>query len=95
MIRLTHLSEAQKKAYRIAHNKIASNTGFDLEALRSEFEALCKLDDTLLALTGFERIELDDLLKLPNLPELGPELTESLNESKTVACPHCGGIVHV
>ncbi|WP_373531852.1 hypothetical protein [Vampirovibrio sp.] len=82
------MSEAQKKAYRIAHNKIASNTGFDLDALRSEFEALCQLDESLLALTGFEAIELEDLLKLP-------ELTESLSESKTVTCPHCGGTVHV
>jgi ParB-like chromosome segregation protein Spo0J len=95
VIRLSHLSEAQKKAYRIAHNKIASNTGFDLAALRSEFEALCQLDESLLSLTGFERIELDDLLKLRELPELAPELTESLSESKTVNCPHCGGLVHV
>ncbi len=28
---LQHLNEAQKKAYRITHKKIALNTGFDLE----------------------------------------------------------------
>lgn len=95
VIRLSHLTEAQKKAYRIAHNKIASNTGFDLEALRSEFETLCQLDESLLSLTGFEAIELEDLLKLPELPELAPELTESLSENNTVTCPHCGGTVHV
>ncbi len=92
---LQHLSEAQKKAYRIAHNKIALNTGFDLDALKAEFESLCQLDGSLMALTGFEALELEDLLKLPEIPELAPELTESLSESKSVTCPHCGGVVHV
>lgn len=95
VIQLEHLNEAQKKAYRIAHNKICLNTGFDLEALRVEFEVLTQLDESLLAFTGFEAAELDDLLKLPQLPELGPELTESLSNANTVTCPHCGGLVNV
>lgn len=95
VIQLNHLSEAQKKAYRIAHNKICLNTGFNLEALRVEFEALSQLDETLLTVTGFESAELHDLLHLPDLPVLGPELTESLSMGKTMTCPHCGGIVHV
>ncbi|MBY0404193.1 MAG: ParB/Srx family N-terminal domain-containing protein, partial [Cyanobacteria bacterium] len=33
VIRLTHLTLSQKRAYRIAHNKICLNTGFDLRAL--------------------------------------------------------------
>lgn len=94
-IELKHLTEAQKKAYRIAHNKICLNTGFNLEALRLEFEALAKLDESLPSVTGFAMSELDDLLNMPDLPDLGPELTEKLSNSKTVTCPHCGGIVHV
>jgi ParB-like chromosome segregation protein Spo0J len=95
VIQLFHLNEAQKKAYRIAHNKITLNTGFDLDVLREEFENLCGLDESLLSLTGFESIELEDLLKPTVMPELAPELTESLSDSKTVTCPHCGGVVHV
>ncbi len=94
-IRLSHLSEVQKRAYRIAHNKITLNSGFDLDALREEFSALSKLDDAILLFTGFETAEIRDLLTLPELPELAPELTESLSENKTVTCPHCGGQVHV
>lgn len=94
-IRLEHLSEAQKRAYRIAHNKIAQNTGFDLEALRLEFEELCRLDDTLPSLTGFEAIELEELLKLPEVPKLGLELTETLGQGKTITCPHCGETIDV
>jgi ParB-like chromosome segregation protein Spo0J len=33
VIRLTHMSEAQKKAYIIAHNKLALNSGFNLEKI--------------------------------------------------------------
>lgn len=95
VIRLKHLSEAQKRAYRIAHNKICLNTGFNLEALREEFMVLSSLDESLLSITGFESAELADLLQMPELPDLGPELTESLSQAKTVTCPHCGGVVHV
>ena len=94
-IQLSHLTQAQKKAYRIAHNKITLNTGFDLDALKLEFESLCQLDESLFSFTGFEPIELDELLKLPAVPELSSELTESLSQAKTVTCPHCGGQVHV
>jgi ParB-like chromosome segregation protein Spo0J len=45
IIRLEHLSEPQKQAYRIAHNKICLNTGFDLDALKEVFEELCALDE--------------------------------------------------
>lgn len=65
VIRLEHLSPARKKAYRIAHNKICQNSDFNLEALRAEFEALSQLDESLLALTGFETPEIQDLMMQP------------------------------
>ena len=94
VIRLEHLSEAQKQAYRIAHNKICLSTGFDLEALREAFEELCALDDSLVSVTGFGEMELTDLLRLPDVPELTQELTESLSQAKSVTCPHCGETFH-
>ncbi len=94
VIRLQHLSEAQKRAYRIAHNKICLNTGFNLEALRIEFETLTLMDEILLPITGFETAELEELLKLPSLPKLGEELSEKLSRTKTLTCPHCGGLVY-
>lgn len=89
-IRLQHLTEGQKRAYRIAHNKIAQNTGFDLDALRQEFDELCRLDKDLSSLTGFEPIEIEELLKPPTLPDPSPELTEILQNGKAVTCPNCG-----
>lgn len=94
VIRLEHLSDAQKQAYRIAHNKICLNTGFDLDALRDAFEELCALDNSLASLTGFGEMELQDLLRLPDVPELTQELTESMSQAKSVTCPHCGETFH-
>ena len=56
----SHLSEAQKKAYIIADNKLALNAGWDDEILRIEFEALKELDFDL-SLTGFSEDELKEL----------------------------------
>ncbi len=55
-----HLSDAQKKAYIIADNRMALDAGWDNELLRVELEALQGEDfDTLL--TGFDETELADL----------------------------------
>ena len=59
-IRLAHLSEAQKRAYVIADNKLALNAGWDEDVLRSELEALAA-DDVGLEITGFDQDELDAL----------------------------------
>ena len=40
VIVLDHLSEAQKRAYILADNKLAQNAGWDEELLRSELAAL-------------------------------------------------------
>lgn len=60
-IRLDHLSEAERKAYALAHNKLTMNTGWDNELLSIELESLQELDFDL-DLTGFEDFEIDDLL---------------------------------
>ena len=55
-----HLTEAQKKAYIIADNRMAMDAGWDEELLRVEIEALQGMDfDPLL--TGFDEKELSKL----------------------------------
>lgn len=56
----SHLSEAQKKAYVIADNKLALNADWDDEILRIELDALKELDFDL-TLTGFSLDEIDGL----------------------------------
>ena len=58
---LSGLTEAQKKAYIIADNKMALNAGWDDELLKLELENLKELDFDL-ELTGFNVDELDDIL---------------------------------
>ena len=58
---LSGLTEAQKKAYIIADNKMALNAGWDEELLKIELENLKELDFDL-ELTGFDVDELDDIL---------------------------------
>ena len=58
---LEGLTEAQKKAYIIADNKMALNAGWDEELLKIELENLKELDFDL-ELTGFNIDELDDIL---------------------------------
>ena len=63
-IRLAHLSEAQKRAYVIADNKLALNAGWDEAMLRLELEDL-RAADFDLDLLGFDADELGALLAEP------------------------------
>ena len=57
-----HLTEAQKKAYIIADNRMAMDAGWDEELLRVEIEALQE-EAFDLSLTGFDEKELADLFQ--------------------------------
>ena len=63
VITLSGLSETQKRALRIADNKIALNAGWDLEILQLELGELGSIDvDIDLTLTGFSTGEIDVIL---------------------------------
>ncbi|MCK0127514.1 DNA methyltransferase [Erythrobacter sp. F6033] len=63
VIELAGLSEAQKKALRIADNKIALNAGWDMEILKLELTELSMPEiDIDLGLTGFSSGEIDVVL---------------------------------
>jgi ParB-like chromosome segregation protein Spo0J len=70
VIHLSGLSEAQKRALRIADNKIALNAGWDMEILRLELGELASLDVTIdLSLTGFSTGEIDVILNPADDPD--------------------------
>ena len=60
-IRLEHLSDAQKKAYVIADNKLALNAGWDLELLKLGMFELAEMEFDV-GLTGFSADELAELM---------------------------------
>lgn len=66
---LSGLTEAQKKAYIIADNKMALNAGWNEELLKIELENLKELDFDL-ELTGFNVDELDDIFKVEEEQEI-------------------------
>lgn len=60
-----YLTEAQKKAYIIADNRMALDADWDEELLKVELESLEGMDFDL-SLTGFDQDELDDFFKETN-----------------------------
>ena len=63
-IRLDYLTEAQKRAYVIADNRLALNADWDYEMLKVELKELDDLEFDV-NLLGFEDKEIDDLLAEP------------------------------
>jgi len=81
-----HLTEAQKRAYILADNKIALNAGWDMDMLRVELEELRDLDFDL-DLTGFENEEITMLLEDMDSKEAEDDnfdLTAALEEAAFV-----------
>ena len=74
-ITLAGLTEAQKKAYVIADNKLTENGGWDYDLLAVEIERLKELDVDI-DLTGFDPTELDTILE--------PEVVEGLTDEDEV-----------
>lgn len=84
VIRLDSLTDEQRRAYMLVHNKLTMNTGFDVNLLRLELENITDLD---MADFGFEKAmdfdekALDDLFK---------DAPKKEKEPKKIQCPHCG-----
>jgi ParB-like chromosome segregation protein Spo0J len=83
-------TDAQKKAYVIADNKLALNAGWDDAMLKIELGELGDLDFDL-SLTGFD---IEEMALLFDEPEFSPGTEDDqgkLDElaPKMVTCPHC------
>lgn len=85
-------TEAQKKAYVIADNKLALNAGWDIDMLKIEFQELDGLGFDL-ELTGFGVEEMAVLFDEPDFAPGTEDDQGKLDElaPKMVTCPHCGG----
>lgn len=81
-----HLTEAQKKAYVIADNKIALDAGWDDDLLRVEFQYLDEAGFDL-TLTGFDELEVNDLFD----SDFDPSADGNGSAPPVVVkCPRCG-----
>lgn len=86
-------TEAKKKAYIIADNKLALNAGWDEEMLRVEFAELEEMDFDI-ELTGFDLGEIADLLGVGDAQDdAPPSSTKEIDPddySMGCKCPRCG-----
>ena len=90
-IRLGHLTETQKRAYIIADNKLALNSGWDEELLGLELAEL-REEDFDLGLVGFDADTIEAMLNPPDpTPEesSGGEIDVDGMEMECT-CPKCG-----
>ncbi|WAT19278.1 site-specific DNA-methyltransferase [Aurantiacibacter sp. MUD11] len=79
VIRLEHLTPAQRKAYMLADNKLAELAGWDLPQLAVEFQALLDMDLQFeITDTGFEMAEIDQVLEESRLVEAGVEYEDEI-----------------
>ena len=67
-LRLSHLTDAQKRAYVLADNRIALSSGWDEEMLANELSDL-HADEFDMALLGFDVEELEGLLGMQSVTE--------------------------
>jgi len=83
-------SDAKKRAYVLADNKLALNAGWDNEMLALELAEIGELGFDL-DLTGFTAEEIK-VLKLPNFEPASEEDQSKLDELEPhwIDCPHCG-----
>ena len=85
VIQIEHLNELEKKAYRIADNKLTENGQWDTDLLKIEFSEIEKLsleinNDFCLDITGFDCPEIDFLLDA--------EKKDTKNNQKLNAVPY-------
>ena len=83
VIKLSHLTEEQKKAYILIHNKLTMNTGFDLDILNEELEQIENIDMEEFDFIKIDNVSLDDFF------EEKEEEGKKEEEPKEIQCPHC------
>ena len=79
-IRLDHMTDEQRRAYTLAHNKTTMNSGFDMELLHAELEEL----DIDMGDFGFS------LLEPVDIDQFFEDAEQKEKEPKRIQCPHCG-----
>lgn len=80
IIRLDGLTDEQRKAYTLAHNKLTMNTDFDVDLLAEELDNICNID---MRDFGFDLLS-DDLEQL-DLNDLDAEVNKT-NVIITINC---------
>lgn len=88
-IRVTDLTQAQIRAYRLLDNTLA-NSEWDFELLRVEFEELLQVNCGDIFF-GFDEVEIINICEGEKIPEDNKALDEEELAKTSHECPKCGG----
>ena len=83
-IRLDHLTDAERRAYALAHNKTAELSGWNFPELEREIAELTDFFD--MSDFGFDTDENQE----GDLDGLFEDAPQKEKEPKQIKCPHCG-----
>lgn len=86
VIRLDHLSDEQRRAYSLVHNKLTMNSPFDIDILNLELEDLEDFDIDMSEFGFDEAVDFNE----DALNDLFTDAPEKEKEPKKIQCPHCG-----
>lgn len=85
-IRLDHLTDEQRRAYALAHNKTAENSEWDFDILPEELDSIVDID---MSQFGFDVSFADQSQEIENTSkEFGEE--EFSDDKFECECPRCG-----
>lgn len=79
-IRLDHMTDEQRRAYTLVHNKTTMNSGFDMEMLHAELDDL-DIDMDEFGFASVEPVDIDQFFE---------DAEPKDKEPKKIQCPHCG-----
>ena len=87
-IRLDHLTDEERKAYTLAHNKLTMNSDFDLNILNEELENIIDIDMSDFGFLNEKIIEDNPYSQKVNIPQYEingdkPDITELVDDEKT------------
>jgi DNA modification methylase len=92
VLRIEHLTDAQKRAFALADNKIALNADWDPEMLQLDLKELSALDLNFdLEITGFETAQIDLLIDGPSAPAKA-DPSDTIPERQTEAVSRLGDL---
>lgn len=84
VIRLDDLTDEQRRAYMLVHNKLTMNTDFDVDLLDIELDNILDID---MGEFGFDAtIPFDE----NSLNDLFTDAEQKDKDPKQIKCPHCG-----
>lgn len=87
IVRLDHLTDEQRKAYMLIHNKLTMSTDFDWDVLQSEIDDISNID---MMAYGISEAVIPEPLD-SYFDDVGSNEDENRDgEKRIVICPYCG-----